>query len=134
MQRTERIGTDTSGFLLKHRRIDWEKRERVYASLRILEPNWPARELLIRGACAALRSLAGLFPESANAVGDWQADHDHMDEQSLKHVVKFVGASSLKRGERQNDITHYHFNRSPKEKTAHQRVLLQKSQPEARRV
>src|ERR1700732_4381477 len=69
--------------------------------------------------------------ESPNAEGNRQPDHDHVDKQPLNHVMKFVRAPFVKRGERQNDVTHYHLNCGTKEQAAHQRVLLQKNQSAA---
>ena len=65
-----------------------------------------------------------LFCESPNAKGNRQSDHDHVHKQSLNQVMKFVRTPCVKGGERQNDKTHYQFNRSAEEQTAHQRVHL----------
>ena len=67
-----------------------------------------------------------LFGEAPNAEGNRQPDHDHVHTQTEKHVVKCVRALGVKRGERQNDVTHHQFNGYAKEQAAQQRVLLQK--------
>ena len=51
-----------------------------------------------------------------------------MYEQPLKDIVKFVGASILQGGERQNDKTHYQFNRDAIEQAAYQWMLSQENQ------
>src|SRR6266852_4119698 len=81
-----------------------------------------------------LKAATCLFGETPNAKGNRQPDHNHVHTQPKKHIVKFVRASGVKRGERQNDIAHYQFNRNAIEQAAHQRVLLQKGQPAACRV
>src|SRR5580704_10122106 len=48
--------------------------------------------------------------------------------------MKCVRAPRVKRGERQNDQSHYLFHCGAKEQAAHQWVFLQKTQPAARRV
>src|SRR5438445_10205128 len=48
--------------------------------------------------------------------------------------MKFVRASCVKRGERQNDKIHYLFHRGAKEQPTNQWVLRHKTQPAARRV
>src|SRR6266852_8207382 len=48
--------------------------------------------------------------------------------------MKFVRASCVKRGERQNDKIHYLFHRGAKEQPANQWVLRHKTQPAACRV
>ena len=67
-----------------------------------------------------------LFGEVPNAEGNRQPDNDHVHTQTEKHVMKCVRAPGVKRGKRQNYVTHYQFNGDAKEQAAHQRVLLQK--------
>src|ERR1700683_5408689 len=45
--------------------------------------------------------------------------------------MKFVRARSVKRGEWQNDVTHYQFHRHAVEQPTHQRMLRQENQPAA---
>ena len=75
-----------------------------------------------------------LFREPPNAEGNRQPDHDHVHKQPLNHVMKLIRAPGVKRGERQNDITHYQFTRDAIEQAAHQRVLRQKNQCATGRV
>src|SRR6266851_3576912 len=48
--------------------------------------------------------------------------------------MKLIRAHCVKCGERQNDKSHDQFNRDATEQAAHQWVLLQETQPAARRV
>src|SRR5256885_12050248 len=45
-----------------------------------------------------------------------------------KHVMQCERAPCVKRGERQNDVTHYQFYRDAIEQAAHQRMLGQKNE------
>ena len=46
-----------------------------------------------------------------------------MDSEAQNEVVKFERASGMKRGQRQNNKSHYLINRGAIEQAAHQRVF-----------
>jgi len=53
--------------------------------------------------------------------------HDQPENQ----VVQFLRSPGVKRRERQDNKIHYFLDRATKEQTAHQRMFLQKNQPDA---
>jgi uncharacterized membrane protein len=85
----------------------------------------------VGGFLSGVNIPSQLFRESADAVGNRQANHHHVHTQAQKQIVQGIGATGVKRGERQNNQVHDLLDRSAKEKAAYQRVLFQKSQPAA---
>src|SRR5438105_7664633 len=81
-----------------------------------------------------IETSARLFREPANAERNRQADHDAVDSEAQNEVVKFERASGMKRGQRQNNKSHYLIYRGAIEQSAHQRVFYQEPQLAAGRV
>src|SRR5450755_853508 len=69
--------------------------------------------------------VLALSREAPNAVGNRQADDDHVYRQPQDQIAKLVRTPGVKRRDRQDDEIHYLFDRSAEEQATDQRILFQ---------
>ena len=77
------------------------------------------------------RDVSDSFCEASNAVGNRQAYDNHVDEQTLEQVMKFVRTSGMERGEGQNDEVHEVFDGGAEEQATDEGMLGHEGQAAA---